>query len=113
MVIVERTRRLWNETTHEVQFYLSSLEADAVKIGRAIRQHWGARKSTPLDSRRDFRRRSQSRPGQEPENLGLLRRLALNALNQEQSFKGSLARKRRRAGWNNDYLLQILKAGVP
>ncbi len=41
VVIVERTRRLWNETTHEVQFYLSSLEADAVKIGRAIRQHWG------------------------------------------------------------------------
>ena len=41
VVIVERTRRLWKETTHEVQFYLSSLEADAVKIGRAIRQHWG------------------------------------------------------------------------
>ena len=41
LVILERTRRLWNETTHEVQFYLSSLEADAVKIGRAIRQHWG------------------------------------------------------------------------
>ena len=32
VVIVERTRRLWNETTHEGQFYLSSLEADAVKI---------------------------------------------------------------------------------
>jgi len=25
IVIVERTRRLWNKTTHEVQFYLSSL----------------------------------------------------------------------------------------
>jgi len=25
VVIVERTRRLWNKTTHEVQFYLSSL----------------------------------------------------------------------------------------
>jgi hypothetical protein len=38
VVIVQRIRRLWKETTHEVQFYLSTLEADAVKIGRAIRQ---------------------------------------------------------------------------
>jgi len=27
IVIVERTRRLWNKTTHEVQFYLSSLHS--------------------------------------------------------------------------------------
>ncbi len=32
VVIVERTRRLWNKTTHEVQFYLSSSLADALKI---------------------------------------------------------------------------------
>ena len=56
---------------------------------------------------------SRVRRGHGPENLGLLRRLALNALHQEQSFKGSLASKRRRAGWNNDYLLRILQAGVP
>ncbi len=114
IVSVERTRRLWNQTTHELQFYLSSLEADAVKIGRAIRQHWGIENQlhwtldvTFGEDNSRVRRRSA------PENLGLLRRLALNALNQEQSFKGSLASKRRRAGWNNDYLLQILKAGVP
>ena len=39
-----------------------------------------------------------------------LRRIALNALNQEQSFNGSTARKRRRAGWNNAYMLQVLQA---
>lgn len=38
--IVERFRYLWNTTTHEVQFYLSSLPVDAQVNGRAIRQHW-------------------------------------------------------------------------
>ena len=111
IVIVERTRRLWKETTHEVQFYLSSLEADAVNIGRAIRQHWGIENQLHWTLDVTFGEdRSRVRRGHGPENLGLLRRLALNALHQEQSFKGSLASKRRRAGWNNDYLLKVLQA---
>jgi predicted transposase YbfD/YdcC len=38
---VERTRHLWNKVTHQVQFYLSSLPADAQNLGNAIRTHWG------------------------------------------------------------------------
>jgi len=113
VVIVERTRRLWNDTSHEVQFYLSSLEADAVKIGRVIRQHWGIENQLHWTLDVTFGEdSSRVRRGHGPENLGLLRRLALNVLNQEQSFKGSVASKRRRAGWNNDYLLKILQAGL-
>jgi predicted transposase YbfD/YdcC len=41
VVMVVRIRHLWNKTTREVQFYLSSLPSDALCIGRAIRQHWG------------------------------------------------------------------------
>lgn len=40
LVRVERHRHLWNKSTHEVQFYLTSLPCDAQVIGRAIRQHW-------------------------------------------------------------------------
>ena len=40
IVIVEPFRYLWNKTTHEVQFYLSSLPVDAQLNGHAIRQHW-------------------------------------------------------------------------
>ncbi len=31
---------LWNGTTHEVHFYLSSLPPNAQINGRIIRQHW-------------------------------------------------------------------------
>ena len=41
IVIVERTRHLWNKVTYEVQFYLSSLPADAQNLGNVIRTHWG------------------------------------------------------------------------
>jgi predicted transposase YbfD/YdcC len=40
IVIVEHCRYLWNKTTHELPFYLSSLPVDAQLNGRAIRQHW-------------------------------------------------------------------------
>jgi len=41
IVIVARVRHLWNQTTREVQFYLTSLDCDARKLGQAIRLHWG------------------------------------------------------------------------
>lgn len=37
VVMVVRVRHLWNRTTREVQFYLSSLKSDAQRIGRAKR----------------------------------------------------------------------------
>jgi predicted transposase YbfD/YdcC len=39
--MVIRMRHLWNKTTREVQFYLTSLHSDAQVLGRAIRKHWG------------------------------------------------------------------------
>jgi predicted transposase YbfD/YdcC len=39
--MVVRVRHLWNQTTREVQFSLTSLDCDACKLGQAIRLHWG------------------------------------------------------------------------
>lgn len=41
VVMVVRVRHLWNQTTREVQFYLTSLNCDARLLGQAIRLHWG------------------------------------------------------------------------
>ncbi len=65
------------DSNHEVQFYLSSLEADAGKIGRAIRQHWGIENQLHWTLDVTFGEdSSRVRRGHGPENLGLLRRLA-------------------------------------
>lgn len=40
IVVVERIRHLWNKTPHDIQFYLTSLPANAQFLCHAIRTHW-------------------------------------------------------------------------
>ena len=40
IVMVVSERKMWNKTTKEIRFYLSSLENNAEKIAKAIRSHW-------------------------------------------------------------------------
>ncbi len=39
---------------------------------------------------------------------GVLRRMALNMLKRETTSQGGVAAKRKRAGWDEDYLLLVL-----
>ena len=109
LVMVIRVRRLWNKTTREVQFYLASLHSDAQLIGRAIRKHWEIENAVhwTLDCT-FFEDACRIRSFHSPRNFSLLRRLALNALNREHTYKRSLRQKSKRAAMDNDYMLQIL-----
>lgn len=111
VVMVVRVRHLWHKTTREVQFYLTSLDGDARQLGQAIRLHWGVENGLhwTLDVLWD-EDACRVRTGQAPQNLALLRRIALNALNLEQSFKRSNRQKSNRAAMDNNYMLTILAA---
>ncbi|MEG4307680.1 ISAs1 family transposase [Microcoleus sp. D3_18a_C4] len=109
VVMVVSERRLWNKTTTEVRFYLSSLASNAEKISQAIRSHWGIENSLHWTLDVTFSEdNSRIRKDHSPENFALLRRLAVNLLKQEKGFKGSLKMKRYLAGMDNNYLVQIL-----
>lgn len=109
IVMVISERRLWNKTTTEVRFYVSSLSNDAEKIAKAIRSHWGIENSLHWTLDVTFSEdNSRIRRDNSPENFALLRRLALNLLKQETTFKGSLKMKRYRAAMDNNYLTKIL-----
>ncbi len=45
-----------------------------------------------------------------PRNFGLLRRLPLNALNQESTYRRSLRQKSKRAAMDNDYMVAVLSS---
>ena len=45
-----------------------------------------------------------------PENMAIIRQLALSLINQETTVKKSVKSKQNKANWDNDYLLQILTA---
>ena len=51
---------------------------------------------------------SRIRKDNSPENLAVIRQIALNLLNQEKTIKTGIKNKRKRAGWNNNYLLKVL-----
>ncbi len=111
IVMVERTRHLWNKVTHEVQFYLSSLPADAHVLGLTIRTHWGIENQVHWTLDVTFNEdQCRIRSCHSPRNFALLRRMALNALNLEKTLKRSLRQKIRRAAMNNDYMMTVLKA---
>lgn len=109
IVMVVRVRHLWNKTTREVQFYLTSLESDACKLGQAIRLHWGVENGLHWTMDVTFKEDDcRVRTGHAPQNLALLRRIALNALNREQSLKRSNRQKCSRAAMDNNYMLTKL-----
>jgi predicted transposase YbfD/YdcC len=111
IVVVERIRHLWNKTTHDIQFYLTSLPPDAQFLCHAIRTHWSIENNLhwTLDvTFSEDKCRIRSEYG--PHNFALLRRLALNVLHQEKTFKRSLRQKMKQAAMNNNYMMTVLNA---
>ena len=51
---------------------------------------------------------SRIRSGYAPENMALIRHIALNLLGRETSVKAGKKAKRKKAGWDNAYLTKVL-----
>jgi len=114
IVIVVRVRQLWNKTTREVQYYLTSLDSDAQKLHFAPFVSIGALKipstlSLDVTFSEDAAR---IRSGHAPQNVAILRRIALNALNRESRLRRSPRQKSNRAAMDNQYMLKVLIAAL-
>jgi predicted transposase YbfD/YdcC len=109
IVILVSERVVGGEATYERRYFISSRRASAKTFLNAVREHWGIENSLHwvLDVCFD-EDRSRLRNDHGPENLALLRRLAVSILKQAESGKGSVRRKRLTAGWDNDFLERAL-----
>ncbi len=106
--MIESTRIIGEVTTTEQRFYISSLKSSAAKFNAIIRSHWGVENKLHWCLDVIFNEdQSRLRKDNGAENFSILRRIALNILRRHPS-KGSLNVKRHMAGWNDEYMLQLL-----
>jgi len=109
IVRIQRETRIGDHTTHDSAYYISSLDPDARRILSASRHHWAIENSFHWVLDVTFREDdSRIRSGDAPQNMAVLRTLALNILKRDTS-KGSLKQKRFRASLDDQFLLQLLE----
>lgn len=113
LVMIERVRQDATESSTETSFYISSLPPDAAVLADKIRKHWSIENELNwvLDVAfgEDFQRVRDARGAQ---NFALLNRLALMLVRNETTKKKGAPTKRKRAGWDNDYLALVLTRGL-
>ena len=109
VVMVQSERRCNGQTTLENRYFISTLPSQATLLMNAVRTHWSIENSLHwvLDVsfaedacriRRDFA----------PQNLAMLRHLALNVLSKDSSSKRGIAARRKKAAWDQSYLIKLL-----
>jgi len=86
--------------------YITSLDANGEQLGKIIKGHWRIENNLHRQFNINFVEDSSvANIGHAAENLATFRRLALNML---ESGKG-LLEKRKKAGWDENYLIKIIK----
>lgn len=106
LVTVRATAQKIETTT---RYFISSWQASAQQFLKAIRDHWhienGLHWVLDIAFRED---ESRIRKDHAPQNMAVLRHLAINLLKQNTSVKVGIAAKRKMAGWDNDYLSNVV-----
>ena len=107
---VEGTRCIDGKTSTEARYYLSSLPPNARRIADAVRAHWSIENRLHWVLDMTFNEdQSRIRTENAAVNMATLRHIALNLITKENSGKKkSIRAKRLLAGWENDYLMQII-----
>ncbi len=112
-VVSQRTVK--GKTTTETRYYLlSDADANVERFASAVRGHWGIENSAhwvlDVSFGEDASRTSKDHG---PENLAILRRLAMNLFraNRKRS-KVSLKGQRKMIGWNPDFVTELLTHAI-
>jgi predicted transposase YbfD/YdcC len=108
--MVQSERYIGDKITRETRYYISSLPNDVKRFAEAVRDHWKIENQLHWVLDIAFREDdNRVRDRNAATNLSILRRFALSLCKQEKTAKVGIKVKRKRAGWNNDYLLTLLK----
>ncbi|ACK73730.1 transposase ISAs1 family protein (plasmid) [Gloeothece citriformis PCC 7424] len=100
-----------DKTSLDRRYFISSLNNNIKVFSKAIREHWCVENQCHWVLDVQFNEDdSRIRKDNAPANMAILRHLALNLLKQEKTVKAGAKAKRKKAGWDENYLLKILKS---
>jgi len=92
----------------DIRYYICSIE-NAQTINQAVRKHWGVENkfhwTLDISFHEDYIR---TRTKNAAQNFSMLNKICLIFLKND-SLKASIKGKRKAAGWENSYLLKLLK----
>ena len=108
VALIEAQRTVNGTTTIEQRYYLLNQRLAAATVNDLVRTHWGIENQVHWVLDVVFHEdASRIRNGHAPQNMAVIRHMALNLLRQEPS-KGSLKAKRFRAALDDAYLARVL-----
>ena len=108
--MVQSERHIGDKITRETRYDISSLPNDVKRFAEAVRNHWSIENELHWVLYIAFREDdNRVRDRNAASNLSILGRFALSLCKQEKTAKVGIKVKRNRAGWNNDYLLTLLR----
>jgi predicted transposase YbfD/YdcC len=111
IAMIQAERRIGEDRTVKRRYFISSLESNAKRLLHAARTYWGIENNLHWVLDIAFREDdSRVRKENGAQNFAVLRHIALNLLRQESTTKISIRAKRKKAGWDNAYLLKVLTA---
>jgi predicted transposase YbfD/YdcC len=102
-------REVKGKITVERRHFISGLPADARQFAKAVRSHWSI--ENPLHYVPDMsfgEDGSRLRKDKRPENMAILRKVALTAARTDSETKSSIIGRRKQMAWSNEYLEQLL-----
>jgi predicted transposase YbfD/YdcC len=110
LVKIDAQRHEKDKISQETRYYISSEEGQADRyFNHLTRGHWGIENQLHWHLDVTFKEdASRARSGYAPQNLSILRKIALHRIAQMKD-KLSLKKRRYRASLNNEYLLQLIQ----
>ena len=97
----------------EIRYFFTSCNDDPATLARAIRRHWSIENSLHWVLDVTFREDdSRVRHRTAARNLALLRKIALNLVAADRSSQTSVRGRRKKAAWNDEYMLRIITRQV-
>lgn len=89
--------------------FINSIQPNTKQFASAVRQHWAIENNLHWQLDVSFDEdKLRMRIGYAAQNLSILRRMVLNILKQDTTIKVNIKAKRKKAGWNKDYLVLLL-----